>query len=166
VVERTRDGFRVHAIATTLSRTTLGEFEAGRRINLERPVAAGARFGGHFVQGHVDAVGTVRSVRREDEMVRVRFVLPATVAPYTVLHGSIALDGVSLTVNDLGDGYAEVALIPYTLEHTNLDRLAEACRINLEADLIGKHVVRALAAGREVVSTADDRDGPPRADDG
>jgi riboflavin synthase len=137
--------FTVQAIATTLSRTTLGEFRRGRRVNLERAVAAGARFCGHFVQGHVDGVGTVTSVERRGEMWLVRFTLPASVAPYTILHGSIAVDGVSLTINTLPEpGTAEVALIPYTYEHTNLSRLAPGMRVNLEADMIGKYVVRAL----------------------
>lgn len=150
VVERTSAAFRVHAIATTLSRTTLGEFEMGRRVNLERPVTAGGRFGGHLVQGHVDGVGEVVSVDEEGEMVRVRFTLPDTVGSYTILHGSIALDGVSLTVNDLSpEGNAEVALIPYTYANTNLARLVRGSRVNLEADLLGKYAVRALSGYRE-----------------
>lgn len=147
VVEVVGSGFRVQAIATTLSRTTLGEYRSGRRVNLERPIAAGARFGGHFVQGHVDGVGKVTEVRRRGEMWLVRFTLPDTVRPYTILHGSIAVDGVSLTINGLpAPGTAEVALIPYTYGHTNLSRLSPGCRVNLEADMIGKYV--ALALGR------------------
>lgn len=142
--------FKVQAIATTLSRTTLAEFRRGRNVNLERPIAAGGRFGGHFVQGHVDGVGTVTSVKRQGEMWLVRFSLPDTVRPFTILHGSIALDGVSLTINALPDpGTAEVALIPYTYEHTNLSRLAPGDRVNLEADMIGKYVARALGQHRE-----------------
>jgi riboflavin synthase len=145
VVELSAGTFRVQAIATTLSRTTFGEFRPGRQVNLERPIAAGGRFGGHFVQGHVDGVGTVRSMKREGEMWLLRFSLPDTVGPYTILHGSITIDGVSLTINALPDtGTAEVALIPYTYEHTNLSRLAPGGRVNLEADMIGKYVARAL----------------------
>ncbi len=137
--------FRVQTIATTLSRTTLGEFRRGREVNLERPIAAAGRFGGHFVQGHVDGVGRVLSVVRQGQMWLVRFTLPETVEPYTILHGSIALDGVSLTLNALPEpGTAEVALIPYTYERTNLSRLAPGSRVNLEADMIGKYVARAL----------------------
>jgi riboflavin synthase len=91
--------FRVQAIATTLSRTTLGEYRRGRMVNLERPIAAGERFGGHFVQGHVDGVGKVTSVKQEGGMWRIRFSLPDTVEPFTILHGSICVDGV-------GPGYA------------------------------------------------------------
>lgn len=150
VVSLDRSSFRVQTIATTLSRTTLGEYRRGRKVNLERPIAAGQRFGGHFVQGHVDGVGTVTSVVREGEMWLVRFSLPDTVAPFTILHGSIAVDGVSLTVNALPESRtAEVALITYTYEHTNLSRLAAGMRVNLEADMIGKYVVKALESVRQ-----------------
>jgi riboflavin synthase len=145
VVSTVRGGFKVQTIATTLSRTTFGEYRRGRRVNLERSIAAGERFGGHFVQGHVDGVGTVKSVDRQGDMWLVRFSLPETVEPFTILHGSITVDGVSLTVNAMpGPGTAEVALIPYTYEHTNLSRLTPGARINLEADMIGKYVARAL----------------------
>lgn len=150
VVELGRGVFKVQTIATTLSRTTFGEFRRGRKVNLERSIAAGQRFGGHFVQGHVDGVGVVTSFKRQGEMWLVRFTLPATVEPFTILHGSIAVDGVSLTVNSLPEaGNAEVALIPYTYEHTSLARLAPGTRVNLEADMIGKYVARVvLQAGR------------------
>jgi riboflavin synthase len=148
VVALGQRNFRVQTIATTLSRTTFGEFRRGRQVNLERPIAAGERFGGHFVQGHVDGVGTVRSVQRQGDMWLVRFTLPDTVEPFTILHGSIAVDGVSLTINALpAAGTAEVALIPYTYEHTNLSRLAPGDRVNLEADMIGKYVARAIGQG-------------------
>jgi riboflavin synthase len=150
VVSRGQRDFKVQTIATTLSRTTLGEYRRGRKVNLERPIAAGERFGGHFVQGHVDGVGTVTSVKQEGGMWLVRFTLPDTVEPFTILHGSICVDGVSLTVNALpASGTAEVALIPYTYEHTNLVRLAPGMRVNLEADMIGKYVTRALEQVRK-----------------
>ena len=145
VVALGRRNFKVQTIATTLSRTTLGEYRRGRKVNLERPIAAGQRFGGHFVQGHVDGVGTVASVKRQGDMWLVRFTLPDTVESFTILHGSIAVDGVSLTINALTDGRtAEVALIPYTYEHTNLSRLAPGDRVNLEADMLGKYVAKTL----------------------
>jgi riboflavin synthase len=145
VVALGRGDFKVQSIATTLSRTTFGEFRRGRKVNLERPIAAGQRFGGHFVQGHVDGVGTVTAVDRRGDMWLVRFTLPDAVEPFTILHGSIAVDGVSLTINALpGPGTAEVALIPYTYQHTNLSRLAPGDRVNLEADMIGKYVARTL----------------------
>lgn len=150
VVSTGRGIFKVQVIATTLSRTTLGEYRRGRKVNLERSIAAGERFGGHFVQGHVDGVGTVKSVTRQGDMWLVRFSLPETVAPFTILHGSICIDGVSLTVNALPDsGTAEVALIPYTYGHTNLSRLSAGSRVNLEADMIGKYVARVVGQVQE-----------------
>ena len=134
--------FRVEVIRTTLSRTTLGGWEAGRAVNLERALRIGDRLGGHLVQGHVDGVGEVTSVERAGETVFVRLEMPEEVARTTVLHGSLAVDGVSLTVNGLEGPVAEVALIPYTWEHTTMDRLAPGSRVNLEADLMGKYVER------------------------
>lgn len=138
-------GFEVEAIGTTLSRTTLGDLAAGAEVNLERALALGDRLGGHLVQGHVDGVGTVRGVQREGEHVLLDVHLPDDVAAVTVLHGSIAIGGVSLTVNALPDaGIAQVALIPYTWEHTNLRHLREGDRVNLEGDMIGKFVAHLL----------------------
>ena len=156
VVEMVPSGFKVQTIATTLSRTTLGEYRPGREVNLERSIAAGQRFGGHFVQGHVDGVGEVTAVERRGGMWLVRFTLPDTVKPFTILHGSIAVDGVSLTINALpAPGTAEVALIPYTYRRTNLSRLAPGGRINLEADMIGKYVSRAVReSGRDASEDA------------
>lgn len=142
VTGRDERAFRVEAIRTTLGRSTLGGFEAGRRVHLERALRVGDRLGGHMVQGHVDGVGEVTSVERAGETVFVRFSLPEAVARVTVLHGSIALDGVSLTVNGLEDEVAEVAIIPHTWEHTAMDRLRAGDRVNLEADLMGKYIER------------------------
>ncbi len=141
------DGFEMESVATTLERTTVGDFEPGRRVNLERALALGARLGGHLVQGHVDGVGEVVAVRPLEELVLIDFTLPAEVAPATVLHGSIALDGISLTVNDLpAEGVAQVSIIPFTLEHTAIGDLRVGRRVNLEGDLIGKYVRRLLGA--------------------
>ncbi|HEY8485074.1 MAG TPA: riboflavin synthase [Longimicrobiales bacterium] len=138
-------GFTVEAIATTLSRTTLGSFRPGRRVNLERALAFGARVGGHLVQGHVDGVGEVVALERRGEHVRMDVRLPEVVAEVTVLHGSIAVNGVSLTVNALpAPDVAQVALIPYTWEHTNLSDLRVGDAVNLEGDLLGKFVVHYL----------------------
>lgn len=137
--------FEVDAIGTTLSRTTVGEYAPGRPVNLELALALGERLGGHLVQGHVDAVGRVETVTRRGEHVLVDVALPPDVAEVTVLHGSITIDGVSLTVNALpGPGRAQVALIPYTWEHTNLSRLSAGSAVNLEGDLLGKFVVHYL----------------------
>lgn len=137
------DGYTVQAVATTLERTTLGEFRPGRRVNLERAVALGTRLGGHLVQGHVDGVGEVLSVEPREELVLIDVSLPDEVDEVTVLHGSITVNGVSLTVNDLPrPGLCQLSIIPYTLEHTNLGGLRPGDAVNLEGDLIGKYVRR------------------------
>ncbi|MGH7504764.1 MAG: riboflavin synthase [Longimicrobiales bacterium] len=142
VVALGSDSFTVEAIATTLGRTTLGALAEGDPVNLERPLAAGARLGGHFVQGHVDAVGTVRAVERHGEHVLLDVEVPAVIRDVTVLHGSIAVHGVSLTVNALpADGVVQVALIPHTWTSTNLSRLAPGSRVNLEGDMLGRFVI-------------------------
>lgn len=141
------DGFEVEGVATTLERTTVGDFAAGRPVNLERALALGARLGGHLVQGHVDGVGRVVAIQPSEELVRIDFTLPAEVASATVLHGSIAVNGISLTVNDLpGDGVAQVSIIPFTRDHTTIGRLRVGDRVNLEGDLIGKYVRKLLGA--------------------
>lgn len=145
VVSRTADSFTVEAIGTTLSRTTLAEFAPGRAVNLEPALALGDRLGGHLVQGHVDGVGTVAEVVRSGEHVLLDVVLPPAVAEVTVLHGSLTIDGVSLTVNALpAPGRAQVALIPYTWGHTNLSRLETGSTVNLEGDMLGRFVVHYL----------------------
>lgn len=143
----TRTGFSVDAIGTTLSRTTLGSLEPGRRVNLELALALGERLGGHLVQGHVDGTGRVAAIEHRDEYVLLDVTLPPAVEEVTVLHGSITIDGVSLTVNALpAPGRAQVALIPYTWEHTNLARLSEGAAVNLEGDMLGRFVVHHLKA--------------------
>lgn len=133
--------FTVQAVGTTLGRTTFGGFQAGRRVNLERALSLGQRLGGHIVQGHVDGLGEVVSIRRNDELVLIDFRMPADVAAVTVLHGSITLNGISLTVNALPEpGVCQVSIIPFTWEHTNLVDLAVGDAVNLEGDTIGKYV--------------------------
>jgi riboflavin synthase len=142
------DGFTVQAVATTLGRTTLGEFAPGRRVNLERALSFGARLGGHLVQGHVDGVG--RGARRgspRSELVLIDFTLPEEVEPVTVLHGSITLNGISLTVNALPEpGVAQVSIVPFTLDHTAIADLRTGDGVNLEGDMIGKYVRHLLGA--------------------
>jgi riboflavin synthase len=142
VVELTDRAFAVEAMMPTLARTTLGDLGKGARVNLERALTLGARLGGHMVQGHVDGVGRVVNVQRAAEHVLMDIAVPEDVADVTVLHGSITVDGVSLTVNDIPtDGVIQVALIPHTWEHTNLADLREGSNVNLEGDMIGKFVV-------------------------
>ena len=143
--EVSETAFEVECVATTLERTTLGGYADGRRVNLERALALGERLGGHLVQGHVDGVGTVRSVTPLGELVLIDFDLPEEVTAVTVLHGSVALNGVSLTVNDLPEpGVAGVSIIPFTWSHTALADLEPGDRVNIEGDLIGKYVRQLL----------------------
>lgn len=136
------DGFAVDAIGTTLSRTTLADAAAGRRVNLERALAIGDRIGGHLVQGHVDGLGTVVEIRREGEHVLLDVRLPDAADEVTVLHGSLTINGVSLTVNARpAPNVAQVALIPYTWDHTNLSELESDDPVNVEGDMMGRFVV-------------------------
>jgi riboflavin synthase len=137
--------FEVEAIATTLSRTTLGRLTEGSGVNLERALALGDRLGGHLVQGHVDGVGEVVAVTRDGEHVLLDVRLPDVVSEVTVLHGSIAMSGVSLTVNAMpAPSVAQVALIPYTWDHTTLSALQVGDGVNLEGDMLGRFVVHYL----------------------
>jgi riboflavin synthase len=123
--------------------TTLGAVERGTFVNLERPLRADSRLGGHFVQGHVDAVGHVEDIRRDAEFHWVTVSFPPPLAPYIVQKGSIAVDGISLTVAGLGADRLDLMIVPYTMEHTNLGRIGIRDRVNLECDMVGKYVVRA-----------------------
>jgi riboflavin synthase len=146
VVERTADGFSFDVGPETLARTALSGLTAGDRVNLERPLRFGATLGGHLVLGHVDGVALVTDVSRVESTARVRFALPGPeLAPLLVFKGSVAVDGVSLTVAALDDSGFEVMLIPHTLEVTNLGRLTRGRAVNIETDVIGKYVLRSLA---------------------
>lgn len=141
--------FAIETIGTTLSRTIAGGYRAGSRVNLERSMVLGGRLDGHLVQGHVDGVGRVLEVRREGDYWLMDFSLPDVVAGVTILHGSIAINGVSLTVNALpSERQCQVGIIPFTWEHTNLGSLKAGDRVNLEGDLIGKYVAKLLSAQR------------------
>ncbi len=136
-----KGAFTVHAVETTLGRTLISEWQKGRAVNLERALRAGDRFGGHFVQGHVDGVGTVEGVAEVDDAMLVDIRVPPEVAETTVLHGALTVDGVSLTVNALAeDRIVQVSLVPFTREHTTLGKLASGDRVHVEADVLGKYV--------------------------
>ena len=140
-VEKVLKGaFTVHAVQTTLGRTLIGEWQKGRAVNLERALKASDRLGGHFVQGHVDGVGTVERVSHVDDALLVDVRVPPEVSETTVLHGSITLDGVSLTVNALTSFGLQVSLVPFTREHTTLGKLQQGDRVHVEADVLGKYV--------------------------
>jgi len=138
--------FAVDVIGTTLERTIAGRYGPGTRVNLERAMQMTARLDGHIVQGHVDGVGYLKQVREDGEDWLMDFLIPAEVADTTILHGSIALNGVSLTVSDfVEDQVVQIGIIPHTWNHTNLGRLAHGDPVNVEADLIGKYVGKILA---------------------
>jgi riboflavin synthase len=137
----------------TIGRTTLGERAPGDRVNLERALRLGDRLGGHIVQGHVDAVGRVAEVLPEGSGARMRLAFPGDLRPYIAMKGSIAVDGVSLTVAALGAGTFDVALIPETLSRTGLGSRRAGDAVNLEVDVLGRYVVEALRA-RDVAGGA------------
>lgn len=149
VAGRGAASFTADAVATTLARTTLGERRAGDPVNLERAVRAGQPLGGHLVQGHVDEVAEVVGVSPSGATVTLAVRLGPEVAAVTVDRGSLAVDGVSLTVARIATDVAEFAIIPYTWSHTTLSELAVGSRVNVEADLIGKYVRRLTAPYRE-----------------
>ena len=140
VLQQGEGCFTVAAMVMTTGRTAIADWNAGTRVNLERAMRADSRFGGHIVQGHVDGVGTVVDVRKLDDAVLVDVELPGGMSDTIVLHGSVALDGVSLTVNGLESDKLQVALIDYTLRHTSLDRLERGSRVHVETDVVGKYV--------------------------
>lgn len=137
--------FSVAAMVMTVGRTTIGDWKAGRRVNLERAMRPDQRLGGHIVQGHVDGVGHIDSIEKLSDTLLMNVGLPEGLAQTLVLHGSVALDGVSLTVNALDGDKLQVALIDYTLEHTALKNLRQGDRVNVETDVIGKYVQRLVA---------------------
>lgn len=160
VVRFDADSFTADVMRETLHRSTLGSLTPGAPVNLERAVAVGDRLGGHIVQGHVDGVGVVLSRRHTEHWDVVEIALPATLGRYVVEKGSIAVDGVSLTVSALRDGderameavagggtVASVSLIPTTLSHTTLGTRVEGDSVNVEVDVLAKHVERLLGQG-------------------
>jgi len=127
----------------TIRVTTLGRLSPGCALNLERPLRADQRFGGHFVQGHVDAVGHIEDLRPDADFHWLTTSFPSALTPFIVRKGSIAIDGISLTVAGLGDDRFDVQVVPYTMQHTNLGHAQKRDRVNIEVDMIGKYVIRA-----------------------
>jgi riboflavin synthase len=140
VVDRDADSFRFQAGPETLDRTNLGRLAVGDPVNLERALRVGDRLGGHFVQGHVDGVGRVRTVTEEGFVVEA----PVELLRYCVEKGSVAVEGVSLTIADLREDSFTVALVPHTREATTLGALSPGDEVNLEVDLLAKYVERLL----------------------
>lgn len=148
-------GFAVEAIQSTLERTRAGVYGPGAPVNLEKAMRLGDRLDGHWVQGHVDGMGRLVSVRDAGETWFLEFALPSEVWALTILHGSITLNGVSLTVNRLAEpDVCEVAIIPHTWTHTNLSQLAPGDPVNVEGDMMAKYVRRILAAQTAAGSTS------------
>jgi riboflavin synthase alpha subunit len=137
-----------HAVPETLARTTLGELEAGDRVNVEPALRAGEPLGGHYVQGHIDGVGSVQSVEAEGEGLRVFIMAPDDVLRYCVEKGSVTVDGVSLTVAEIANDAFGVALVPHTLEETTLSQLEPGQEVNIETDVLAKYVERFLSWGQ------------------
>ncbi|MFF9150012.1 riboflavin synthase [Streptomyces sp. NPDC014861] len=150
-VVETGDGeFTADVMAETLKRSSLGALEPGSPVNLERPMAVGGRLGGHIVQGHVDGTGTIQERTPSEHWELVRVGLPAPLARYVVEKGSITVDGVSLTVVEVGDDWFTISLIPTTLALTTLGHKQPGAPVNLEVDVIAKYVERLLGTdGRE-----------------
>ena len=139
------DSFAADVSRETLQRSTLGSLKPGTPVNLERAVTPATRLGGHIVQGHVDARGKFVSVQDHGDSWTLRIGFPPEVARYLVFKGSVAVEGISLTIANLGDDYFEIAIIPKTWEVTNLSHLKPGAGVNLEVDVIGKYVERLLA---------------------
>lgn len=132
-------------LAQTLRVTSLGDLEVGSLVNLERALAAGARLGGHFVQGHVDATGTILKIEPVGNDHEFQIQLPAEIEKYCIDKGSLAIDGISLTIAQLNDGVATLWIIPHTIECTHLSSKLAGQRVNLEADLLAKYTEKLLA---------------------
>ncbi len=149
VVTMGPDEFQVTLMPQTFEKTTFKDLRVGDLVNLERSLTVGARLEGHIVTGHVDEVVTVRDVQKNENAIEVRFNLPARLTGQVVAQGSVAINGVSLTVMDTGADWFSVGLIPHTQTVTNLDLLAAGSRVNLETDILGKYVVANLQKGAE-----------------
>jgi riboflavin synthase len=144
VTQLGKDSFTVDVSNETLARTTLGDWQVGRRINLERPLRAGDELGGHIVSGHVDAVSQVLDRKADGASLRFTFAVPDGLAGYLAPKGSITVDGVSLTVNEVEEGYFGVNLIPHTLDVTSLGTLQIGTKVNLEIDVVARYLARLI----------------------
>ena len=143
VVLATDTEIRVEVGPETIRVTTLESLARGASVNLERPLRADGRFGGHFVQGHVDAVGHIEAMRASEDFHWITVSFPGQLAPYVVHKGSVAVDGISLTIARLGSDRFDIQVVPYTMQHTNMGRAQPRDRVNIECDVVGKYVVRA-----------------------
>jgi len=145
VVHRTTSAFDADVSPETMRVTTLGDWQVGRRVNLERPLRADQRLGGHFVLGHVDAVTELTSLRQDGESYWLEFALPFALRAYVIPKGSVTVDGISLTLAALSERDFAVQIVPHTWAHTTLSDLAPGAAVNIEADVLGKYVARMLS---------------------
>src|SRR5262245_38536111 len=143
VVSADADGIHADVSPETARVTALSALRRGTQVNLERPLRADSRVGGHFVQGHVDATGALEDVRKDGDAYWLTIRFPPSLAPYIVRKGSIAVNGISLTVAGVDDKHFDVQIVPFTWEHTTLNSTKTGDPLNLECDIIGKYVVRA-----------------------
>jgi len=149
VVHFDPQSFSVETVSETLSRTTLGQFQSGRPVNLERALCPGDRLGGHIVQGHVDGVGHVRSVQERQGEWRIQITAPSALHRYIAEKGSITIDGTSLTVAELSDEGFTISVIPHTFDQTVLSQRRTGDAVNLEVDVLARYIERLLAAGAD-----------------
>ena len=154
VVAQTGADVTFDAVPETLARTNLGALLPGDAVNLERPLSANGRLGGHFVQGHIDGVGTIRAITPEQNAVIFDIQVPAALSRYIVEKGSIAIDGISLTVASVHESGFRVWIIPHTLEVTTLGQRKTGDRVNLECDLLGKYIERMLLERGDIAPVA------------
>jgi riboflavin synthase len=154
VVEISGETFAADLSSETLRRTSFGEIKPGTRVNLERPLTTGKEFGGHFVQGHVDGIGRVTRWEAEGANWWLGVRVPRELARYVAMKGSIAIDGISLTIANLTGDTVEAAIIPFTYASTNLQALRVGDAVNLEADILAKYVERILEARRPAAASA------------
>ncbi|MDF1746150.1 MAG: riboflavin synthase [Gimesia sp.] len=144
VVEISEGGLKFQAGAETLDKTNLGQLSLGDQVNIERPLAADGRLGGHFVQGHVDGIGSIKSIDKDGEWVTMWFDVPKELALQMVPKGSVTIDGISLTIVDCQPTAFSIALIPHTLEVTTLGQKQVGSVVNLETDILGKYVQKLI----------------------
>jgi len=156
IVHHDHEHFSADLSPETLSKTSFSHLKPGARVNLEQPLTAGKEFGGHFVLGHVDTTGRVAHLTRDGDSWKFGVHVPAELAPYIVSKGSVTVDGISLTVANslLSKDFAtaEIAVIPYTYQHTNLADRVQGDPVNLEADILGKYIERYLAQSQSAAS--------------
>lgn len=154
VVDKAKGRFTLDVSPETLERTSLGKLRRGEPVNLERPLRLSDRLGGHLVTGHVDGVGITREIKKRGQFIFFSFQVPMSIDPLLVPKGSVAVDGISLTVNDCEKQRFSVAIIPHTLRRTNLLGRKVGDKVNIEADIIGKYVQRLLESGRQNKDTS------------